>query len=157
MSIRLPNQRDESNELVGTMNVLGNVKQPSFRIEICGATAAAMIDELPLLAVVGTQLEHGLIIQDAAELRVKETDRLAATAKNLRAMGAEVEEFSGGLAVKKSRLKGAVIESFNDHRIAMAFAIAALLADGESEILGSECVAVSFPEFFSVLESVVVR
>jgi 3-phosphoshikimate 1-carboxyvinyltransferase len=117
-----------------------------------------MIDELPLLAVIGSQLPTGLIIRDARELRFKETDRLAAVAKNLKAMGAAVEEFDDGLRiVGAARLQGAKLESFGDHRIAMAFSVAALLADGESEITGSECVAVSFPNFFAVLESLVER
>jgi 3-phosphoshikimate 1-carboxyvinyltransferase len=117
-----------------------------------------LIDELPLLAVIGSQLPAGLTIRDAQELRFKETDRIAATAKNLKAMGAAVEEFEDGLrVVGAARLKGATIESFGDHRIAMAFSVAALLADGESEITGSECVAVSFPGFFEVFESLVER
>jgi 3-phosphoshikimate 1-carboxyvinyltransferase len=118
----------------------------------------ALIDELPLLAVVGSQIEGGIRIRDAAELRHKESDRLAATAKNLRAMGAEVEEFEDGLSVSgPTRLRGALIDSHGDHRIAMAFAVAALIAGGETEISGAECVAISFPEFFDLLQSVVVR
>jgi 3-phosphoshikimate 1-carboxyvinyltransferase len=117
-----------------------------------------LIDELPMLAVLGTQLEGGIEIRDAAELRVKETDRIAATVHNLRAMGAEVTEHDDGLAVAGPiRLSGALIDARGDHRIAMAFAVAALLADGESEIAGAGCVAVSFPQFFELLESVVER
>jgi 3-phosphoshikimate 1-carboxyvinyltransferase len=114
-----------------------------------------LIDELPLLAVVGTQVEGGITIRDAAELRVKESDRITATAANLRAMGAEVEEYRDGLAVAgPTRLRGAVLDAREDHRIAMAFTVAALIADGESEITGAECVGVSFPEFFRLLASV---
>ena len=99
-----------------------------------------------------------LRIRDAAELRLKESERLAATAQNLRAMGAEVEEFDDGLAVSgPTRLRGAAIESFNDHRIAMAFSVAALIAEGETQIRGAECVGISFPEFYGLLESVSVR
>ena len=117
---------------------------------------AALIDELPLLAVVGTQVPGGLCIRDARELRYKETDRIAATAQNLRAMGAEVEEYDDGLEIGGVvRLKGAQLDAYGDHRIAMAFSVAALLAEGESRIAGNECVAVSFPEFFERLESVV--
>jgi 3-phosphoshikimate 1-carboxyvinyltransferase len=117
-----------------------------------------LIDELPLLAVVGTQVPGGLIIRDASELRFKETDRIAATVQNLRAMGAEVEEYDDGLAVAGvARLKGSQLDAHGDHRIAMAFSVAALLAEGDSEVSGSECVAISFPEFFERLESVVQR
>ena len=115
-----------------------------------------LIDELPLLVVAGSQIEGGIEIRDAAELRVKESDRIATTAQNLRAMGADVEEFDDGLRVSgPTRLQGAKIEPRGDHRIAMAFTVAALLAEGETEINDPECVAVSFPEFFDLLESVV--
>jgi 3-phosphoshikimate 1-carboxyvinyltransferase len=123
-----------------------------------GETSAALIDELPLLAVVGSQVPGGLIFKNAGELRVKETDRIAATVKNLRATGAEVEEFDDGLAVNGPvDLTGASIESYGDHRIAMAFSVAALMASGESEIMNSDCVSVSFPNFFATLESLVER
>ncbi|HEX8354789.1 MAG TPA: hypothetical protein VF611_17920, partial [Pyrinomonadaceae bacterium] len=113
----------------------------------------------PVLAVVGTRVEGGLEIRDARELRVKESDRISATVYNLRAMGARVEEFEDGLRVEGPvRLNGARLRSFGDHRIAMAFAVAALAAEGETEIEGAEeCVAVSFPEFFAMLESVTER
>jgi 3-phosphoshikimate 1-carboxyvinyltransferase len=126
---------------------------------LVGARAARLIDELPVLAVLGTQVEGGLEIRDAAELRVKESDRLSAVAANLRALGAEVEEFSDGLRVGgPTRLRGARLDSYGDHRIAMAFAVAALVADGETEIEGAEeCVGVSFPEFFPLLESLAER
>jgi 3-phosphoshikimate 1-carboxyvinyltransferase len=91
-------------------------------------------------------------------LRFKETDRIAATAANLRAMGARVEEFADGLRVEgRTRLRGARLDARGDHRIAMAFAIAALIADGESEMEGAESVNVSFPEFFQLLATVVTR
>jgi len=110
------------------------------------------------LAVVGTQLDGGLEIRDAAELRLKESDRIATTVQNLRAMGAVVEEFDDGLRVTgPARLRGARIDPRGDHRIVMAFAVAALLAEGETEIENAGCVAVSFPEFFELLASVVER
>jgi 3-phosphoshikimate 1-carboxyvinyltransferase len=147
------------NEPVGTIRVRGNSLEPQGKEDVIdGESIAALIDELPLLAVVGTQLPGGLIFRDAGELRVKETDRIAATVKNLRAMGAQVEEFEDGFAVDGPViLKSATIHSYGDHRIAMAFSVAALLADGESEIVGSECVSVSFPDFFARLESLVER
>jgi len=114
-----------------------------------------LIDELPLLAVVGSQVPGGIEVRDAKELRVKESDRIASTVNNLRAMGAEAEEFDDGFRVAGPvKLRGARIDPGRDHRIAMAFTIAGLLADGDTEIGDSECVAVSFPEFFELLESV---
>jgi 3-phosphoshikimate 1-carboxyvinyltransferase len=123
-----------------------------------GQLIPQLIDELPVLAVLGTQVAGGLTILDAAELRVKETDRIAATVENLRAMGAQVEEHADGLTISgPTRLRGAHINPQGDHRIAMAFTIAALIADGASEIAGAECVSVSFPEFYELLESVTER
>src|SRR6266852_6156514 len=155
--IDIGSKKDESNEPVGSIRVSGNLREnieKELSLRISGPLSAALIDELPLLAVIGSQLPAGLMIRDARELRFKETDRIAATAKNLKAMGAAVEEFEDGLrVVGAARLKGATLESFADHRIAMAFSVAALLAEGETEIIGSECVSVSFPNFFEVLES----
>ena len=123
-----------------------------------GALIPQLIDEIPILAVLGTQVMGGLTIRDAAELRVKESDRIAATVENLRVMGAEVEEYEDGLAVGgQTHLRGARLDSRGDHRIAMAFTVAALIAEGESEIEGAECVGVSFPEFFYLLASVLER
>jgi 3-phosphoshikimate 1-carboxyvinyltransferase len=123
-----------------------------------GTLIPQLIDELPILAVLGSQVLGGISIRDAAELRVKESDRIRATVENLRAMGAEVEEHDDGLTIpERTRLRGAKLDAHGDHRIAMAFAIAALVAEGESEIVGAECVGVSFPEFFRLLESVVER
>ena len=125
---------------------------------INGLAVAQMIDELPLLAVVGSQFEQCLEIRDAKELRVKESDRISATVENLRAMGAEVTEFDDGLRVHgPAKLRGAKIDPRGDHRIAMAFTVAALIAEGPSEIVDADSVAVSFPEFFETLESVVER
>jgi 3-phosphoshikimate 1-carboxyvinyltransferase len=109
-----------------------------------------------LLAVVGTQVEGGMTIRDAAELRVKESDRISATVENLRAMGAEVEEYADGLAVAgTTQLRGATLDARGDHRIGMAFTVAALIADGASEIKGAEeCVGVSLPEFYHLLADI---
>jgi 3-phosphoshikimate 1-carboxyvinyltransferase len=126
--------------------------------EVHGLQVARLIDELPMLAVIATQIEGGLTVRDAAELRVKETDRIAATLDNLRRMGAETEEYADGFTIHgRTPLRGAVIDSYGDHRIAMAFAVAALIAEGSSEIRGAEAVGVSFPEFFELLESIVER
>jgi 3-phosphoshikimate 1-carboxyvinyltransferase len=155
--------REQSNEPVGTIQVHGlpqlhNPHASEMPLTFGSAEIPQLIDELPLLAVVGSQLTGGIEIRDAKELRVKESDRISAMVGNLRAMGAEVEEFDDGLRVRGPvKLRGAKIDPRRDHRIAMAFAIAGLLAEGETEISGAECVAVSFPEFFPLLESLVQR
>ncbi|HKY26503.1 MAG TPA: 3-phosphoshikimate 1-carboxyvinyltransferase, partial [Pyrinomonadaceae bacterium] len=146
----------DRNEPYGTIKVRGGITKTAGEDArtLSRSMIPSLIDELPLLAVAGSQIPGGIKIRDAGELRLKESDRLATTALNLRAMGAEVEEFEDGLAVAgPTRLRGARIDSHGDHRIAMAFSIAALIADGETEIDGSECVAISFPEFFGLLES----
>ena len=148
----------ERNEPRGTINVRGGLSKNATESErtLGQSMIPSLIDELPLLAVVGSQIDGGIRIRDAGELRLKESDRLATTAANLRAMGAEVDEFPDGLSVSgPTQLHGALLDSHGDHRIAMAFSVAALLARGESEISGAECVSVSFPEFFPLLESVV--
>jgi 3-phosphoshikimate 1-carboxyvinyltransferase len=115
-----------------------------------------LIDEIPILAVLGTQIAGGIEVRDAAELRVKESDRIAVVVENLRLMNADIEEFDDGFRVRRSPLRGARISAFGDHRIAMAFAIAGLLAEGETEVGGAECAAVSFPDFFAVLQNVAI-
>ncbi len=117
-----------------------------------GALTAGLIDELPVLAVLGTQTEDGLRLRDAAELRVKESDRLAAIAGNLRRLGARVEEHPDGLDIPgRQRLRGAAVSSFGDHRIAMAMAVAGLVAEGETTIEDADCADISFPGFFDAL------
>ncbi|TAM83214.1 MAG: 3-phosphoshikimate 1-carboxyvinyltransferase [Acidobacteria bacterium] len=114
-----------------------------------------LIDELPVLAVLGTQTENGLVFRGAQELRVKESDRIAAVTDNLRRMGAKVEEFPDGLRIPgHQRLAGAKIASYSDHRIAMAFSIAGLVADGTTIIDDSDCVRISFPSFFETISRV---
>lgn len=122
---------------------------------IAGTQVAEMIDELPMMAALGPFTEQGIEIHDAKELRVKESDRIATIAAGLRAMGATVEEFPDGLRVagrSSGKLRGAKVETHGDHRIAMALAVVALAADGETTIRDAECVGVSFPEFFATLE-----
>lgn len=121
-------------------------------LELSGAVIANLIDEIPILAVAATQLEGALTIRDARELRVKESDRIRSIVNNLRLMGIEVEEFDDGLRLKgRQQLSGARVESFGDHRIAMAFAVAGLIAEGETEIVGAEAASVSLPEFYQLL------
>lgn len=122
---------------------------------ISGKRTVDLIDELPLVAVMGTTLPCGLVVRDAAELRLKESDRIAATVNDLRRMNAQIQEFDDGFAVAPSQLSGAAIETFADHRIAMAFAVAALVADGDTSIDDAKCVYVSYPQFFDSLKSVV--
>jgi 3-phosphoshikimate 1-carboxyvinyltransferase len=124
-------------------------------MDIGGAWIPNIIDEIPMLAVLGTRTRKGIRIRDAAELRAKESDRIRAVAQNLRALGAEVEEHPDGLFVPGPQpLRSGVIDSFGDHRIAMAFAIGALFADGPVTIEHPECAAISFPGFFELLDRV---
>jgi 3-phosphoshikimate 1-carboxyvinyltransferase len=147
------NSRQSCNETVGDLMVRGgeNFAPTAFSNIISGEIIGNLIDEIPILAVFGTQIDGGLEIRNAAELRVKESDRIKAVVENLRRMNADIEEFADGFRVGKSKLKGATVDSFGDHRIAMAFAVAALFAKGETEIVGAECAGVSFPEFFQTL------
>jgi 3-phosphoshikimate 1-carboxyvinyltransferase len=162
LDIVVTNGREGNHEPAGVVRVEGPRKQRLGTLEspmmIGGLAVPQLIDELPLLAVVGSQIEGGIEIHDATELRVKESDRIAATAQNLRAMGAAVEEFDDGLRVAGPvRLRGAKIDPRGDHRIVMAFTVAGLFAEGETEIGDPDCIAVSFPEFFGLLESVIER
>jgi 3-phosphoshikimate 1-carboxyvinyltransferase len=119
------------------------------------ARTAALIDEIPVLAVLGARSEEGLIVRDASELRVKETDRIATIAENFRRMGASIEVREDGFEVPgRQTFHAAELESFGDHRIAMAFSIAALAADEPSTVNGAEAARVSFPEFFDTLRRV---
>ena len=140
-------------ELVGDINIH---HAPVKGGKISGSLVARLIDELPMLAALGPYTEEGIEIRDAKELRVKESDRIAVVAENLRQMGAEVEEFPDGLRVAGSsagRLRGTVIEPHDDHRIAMAFSVAALGAVGETTIRDPDCVGISFPGFFDLLDA----
>jgi 3-phosphoshikimate 1-carboxyvinyltransferase len=142
-------------ELVGTLQVQGGKLKGAL---IAGADSAALIDEIPVLAAIAPYTGQGIEVRDAKELRVKESDRIAAIAANLRALGAQVEEKEDGLKIPGGQtLHGAELESFGDHRIAMAFSIAALRAQGETLMRGSECAAISYPKFFDTLEGLVER
>lgn len=144
-------------ELVGTVQISAPAEGIGTAL-INGALAAQLIDELPVLAAIAPFTSGGIRIRDAKELRVKESDRIALVAKNLRAMGAEVMEFEDGLDVPGGQtLHGATIDSGSDHRIAMAFSVAALRAEGDTLIQGAESAAISFPEFFDLLDLVAER
>jgi 3-phosphoshikimate 1-carboxyvinyltransferase len=113
------------------------------------ATVASMIDEIPIFAVAATQAAGRTMIRGAAELRHKESDRIDAMTTNLRAMGARIEALEDGFAIDgPNRLRGARVSSFGDHRVAMAMAVAALIADGPTEITDDAVVAISYPRFF---------
>jgi 3-phosphoshikimate 1-carboxyvinyltransferase len=155
--IHVLNLEENQGELIGSVQLTAP-PQGLGSTEIRGALAAQLIDELPVLAAIGPYTRGGIRIRDARELRVKESDRIALVAKNLRAMGAEVEEYEDGLDVPGGQsLHGAVVDSGGDHRIAMAFAVAALRAEGDTLILGADAAAISFPEFFALMEQVTER
>jgi 3-phosphoshikimate 1-carboxyvinyltransferase len=155
--IHVLNLEDKASELIGTVQVSAP-KEGLTGTTVSGALAAQLIDELPVLAAIGPYTNNGIRIRDARELRVKESDRIDLVVKNLRAMGAEVEEFEDGLDVPGGQtLHGAEIDSGGDHRIAMAFSVAALRAEGETLIRGAESAAISFPEFFDLLDAVAQR
>ena len=156
MGSRVSVLRDEEQhgELVGTIALVPGAGKPT---EISGALTALLIDELPVLAATAP-FGAGLVVRDAGELRVKESDRLTAVTRNLEAMGAQVEQTADGWRIPGGqKLHGAEIESFGDHRIGMAFAIAALRAEGDTLIHNSECVAISYPSFFADLEKLLER
>jgi len=142
-------------ELVGTIAL---VPGQGRHVKIEKSLTALLIDELPVLAAIAPFTTGGLEVHDAGELRVKESDRLSAVTRNLQAMGAQVEQTDDGWRIPGGqRLHGAEIESYDDHRIAMAFAVAALRAEGETLIRNAECVAISYPNFFEDLEGLVER
>jgi 3-phosphoshikimate 1-carboxyvinyltransferase len=155
--ISVLNIEEKNAELVGTVQVSAPVEGLGST-EVSGPLAAQLIDELPVLAAIAPYTSGGIRIRDAGELRVKESDRIALVVKNLRAMGGEVAEFEDGVDVPGGQtLHGATIDSGGDHRIAMAFSVAALRAEGETLIQGAESAAISFPEFFDLLDLVAER
>lgn len=155
LRISVTQLEEKHGELTGTVQVKGGLLR--------GATIASphsemLIDEIPVLAAIAPYTEQGIEIRDAKELRVKESDRLAAIATNLRAMGANLDERPDGLRIPgKQQLHGAALDSFGDHRIAMAFAIAGLRAQGETTIQGADSAIISYPQFFEMLETLAQR
>ena len=150
--IRILNLDQSGGELAGDVLVRGSRIRGGL---IEKDLTAALIDEIPVLAVLGAMSENGLTVRDAQELRIKETDRIATVSENLKRMGIEAEVFPDGLRVPgRQRFRAAEVESFGDHRIAMAFAVAALFADGETVLRGAEAAAVSYPEFFATLRNI---
>ncbi len=156
-SIQMLSLRSSHGEVVGDLAVKGASLKGGV---IEGELIPLLIDELPMLAALGPYTEEGIEIRNAVELRVKESDRIAALAENLRRMGATVEERPDGLKVEGRRagkLHGAEIEPHGDHRIAMAFAVAALAAEGATVIRDSDCAGVSYPTFFEELNRLAER
>jgi 3-phosphoshikimate 1-carboxyvinyltransferase len=155
--IKTPSLRAAHGEVVGDLAIKGATLKGGI---IKGETIALLIDELPMLAALGPFTEEGIEFRDAAELRVKESDRIAALAENLLRMGARVEERPDGLRVEgrnAGKLHGAEIEPRGDHRIAMAFAIAGLAAEGKTVIRDADCAGVSFPTFYEELDRLAQR
>jgi len=148
-AITVVNLQSKGGEVVGDLAVKGAQLKGG---EVSGSLVPLLIDELPMLAALGPYTQQGIEVRDAGELRVKESDRIAALAENLKRMGASVEERPDGLRVEgrsAGALRGADIDPRDDHRIAMAFAVAGLGATGETRILNADCAAVSYPTFFS--------
>ena len=152
VSIQMVSLRSAHGEVVGDLAMKGASLKGGV---VAGEQIPLVIDELPMLAALGPYTEDGVEIRDAAELRVKESDRIAALVENLRRMGASVDERPDGLRVagrKAGKLRGAEIDPHGDHRIAMAFAVAALGAEGHTTIRDAECAGVSYPSFFEDLD-----
>jgi len=155
VGISVTQLEERHGELVGTVHVEGRDLKGAL---IAGADTAALIDEIPVLAAIAPYTSDGVEVRDARELRVKESDRIAAIATNLQKMGAKVEEREDGLKIPGGQqLHGAEIDSQGDHRIAMAFAVAALRAEGETTIRGADAAVISYPGFFQALETLAQR
>ncbi len=156
LRVQVLNIEEKHGEMIGTLQVNGPAALRGA--EITGTLPALIIDEIPVLAAIAPYTADGMTIRNARELRVKESDRIALVVQNLRAMGAEVEEFEDGMRIPGGqKLHGGEVDSADDHRIAMAFSIAALRATGETAIHGAEAAAISFPEFYSLLDAVAGR
>jgi 3-phosphoshikimate 1-carboxyvinyltransferase len=150
--IRVPELESRNGELVGEIAVEHSALRGGT---IAGPLTGALIDEIPVLAVLGAASEEGLTVKDASELRIKETDRIRTVIENLRRMGVQAEELPDGMIVPgRQKFRAARFDSFGDHRIAMAFAVAALRGDGESIMEGAEAASVSFPEFWETLAGI---
>ena len=150
-NIEILNKRFVGGEVVGDLLVRYTKELQSTTID--KEIIPRLIDEIPVIAVLATQCEGTTIIKDAHELKVKESNRIKAMVDNLKKMGADIEELEDGMIIKgKTNLKGAHIETFKDHRIAMAFSIANLISDGEVKLDNRLCVDISFPGYFDLLK-----
>ena len=153
--VGLSNVRSEHGEHVGDLRLTGSqLKTEASGLVLDGDIIPHIIDEIPILAVLATQVEGRVEVREARELRIKESDRIKTVVAGIRAMGGTIDEYEDGFAVVGPQaLSGARIDTEGDHRIAMAFAIAGLMAEGTTEIVDADCAAVSFPEFYDILES----
>ena len=150
-SVKVTDVQSAGGELIGNLEISGGAIKGGT---IDGVTTAALIDEIPVLAVLGAKSRDGLTVRDASELRIKETDRIATVADNFRRMGVSMEVAPDGFHIPGGQNFGAAqLDSYGDHRIAMAFSVAALAADGECTVENAEAASVSYPEFFDTLES----
>jgi len=148
--IEVENSRVERGEPVA--DILVQSSNLEGDLDLSGEIIANLIDEIPILAIAGARMDGTLTVRDARELRVKESDRLRSIVDNLRRIGVEVEEFDDGLRLRGGqRLRGARVDSFDDHRIAMSFTVAGLVAEGETEIVNADAASVSLPEFYKLL------
>lgn len=150
-NVSVENEREMGGEPVGDLIVRSG---EYVGVEVGGGAVPRMIDEFPILAVAATQAQGTTLVRDAAELRVKESDRIASTVGELRKMGARIEETPDGFVVEgPTPLKGAVVDSHEDHRLAMALVVAGLIAQGETTVLRTTCIDDSFPGFADVMTS----
>jgi 3-phosphoshikimate 1-carboxyvinyltransferase len=147
--VALSNPREQSGEPVADITVRASSLGAAV---VEGDTVVRMIDEFPILAVIATQASGATLIRDAAELRVKESDRIGSVVDELRKLGASIEPRTDGFVVEgPTSLRGAVVDSHGDHRLGMALAIAGLVAKGETTVLGAERIADSFPGFVGTM------
>jgi 3-phosphoshikimate 1-carboxyvinyltransferase len=150
--VAISNVHDEAGEPMGDIVVTSSELNA---IEVSGNLTARMIDEFPVFAVAATQAKGKTVVRDAQELRVKESNRLEGLVNELRKLGAKIEPTDDGFVVEgPAKLHGAVVDGLGDHRMAMALAIAAMVAEGDTTILGADCVAKTYPTFFRDLESI---
>ena len=153
--IELENVREVANEQLGDVIVKSGKEINLKNLTLSGDLIPSIIDEIPVLAIAGTVAEGVFEVRDAGDLRNKESDRIKAIVSNLRNMGVDVEEYDDGFSFEgRKKLKGTLIQTFNDHRIAMAFSIAGLIAEGETVIDDPECVKISFPNFYEILKNI---
>jgi len=153
--IKIQQYQQKSSEPMGDITVFTSRLKG---VEIPSDIVPKLIDEVPILAIVATQAEGTTKLTGAKELRIKESDRIKAIVNNLALMGVPVEELEDGFIIEgQQKLNGAIIDSYGDHRIAMAFAVAGLVAEGEIQIKNSDCIAISMPNFFETLQEIIVE
>lgn len=154
--IEIQNLKEVTNEPIGDLIVKSEKEINLKNLTLSGEIIPNIIDEIPILAIAGTVAEGTFEVRDAWDLRNKESDRIKAVVMNLRSMGVEVEEYEDGFAFEGGKkLRGTLIKTFGDHRIAMAFSIAGLIAEGETYIDEPDCVKISLPNFYEILKKII--